>query len=175
MKILLTAALFVSNFTFAVASSEVKDTNDYLQCLGTRSWTESGPLEPYPRKNHWIRIKIERHGFGRETLHAFSKNAGGWDNEPWGSAKVQYNHSRDGVWYVIENRKSQYFFGNNGRHMPSDLVFHRPWNNEFIRQYSQRIPLALKHPSENDEWGPTYGFQAWEYTCDRIDPFDDDG
>ena len=163
------ACLTISVIGFLMIASvnaEIKDEHDYLECSGPTSWNDFGPYVPGTERH--IRVKVERHGFARETLHVF-----------WGAstesvtARVQYNHRDSGVWYVVDVAEPRLPFFKRGAYIHVVESYHRPWDNRWIRLYKQYIPKAPieLNPTPSDLY--QYQVEAFEMQCEEVSTFDE--
>ena len=155
------------------ATAEIKDKHDYLQCAGPTDWNDYGDFSPLAEYKYEWRVKVERHGFAQETLHIYPRLSSLIDKQTesrWGtpvSAKVQYNHTDDGVWYTAGSDIATSFFPTSFYlHVISS--FHRPWDNQWIRFYRQFIPKPWESPSSPRK----YRTDAFEMRCRSVEPFD---
>ena len=156
------------------ATAEIKHKHDYLLCTGPTDWNDYGPFSPLAKFTREWRVKVERHGFATETLHMYYPTASSRDKETeprwmkFVSAKVQYNHMDDGVWYTERSDVATSFW-TTSPFLHDISSFHRPWDNQWIRFYRQFVPRPWfsSHPNPDK-----FHTDAFEMRCRSVEPFD---
>ena len=175
-------AFTLSFLILCPALAEIKDKHDYLVCSGPTPWNDYGEFSQFAEFRFSARVKIERHGFAEETLHFYwrgklkeSTKPGQAQEFEWferQSAKVQYNHSEDGVWYVSDVPHLR-FFSRGSPYLHVISSYHRPWDNQWIKVYRQFIPKPpITVDPDPSDWYP-YRVDAFELLCQEVPSFDE--